>query len=253
MILRRLASHLRAQNWSAIAVELVILILGVFLGILAANWNQERLERREARILLNQLDVELGAFLSYISSVRTYYAAAGNYADRALAGWQNDRSVDDNEFVIAAYQASQVTGVGLNADVWSAIFGAEQLRDIEDLETRQRVAAVMSFDYELTDLRSVASRYREEVRKTIPNDIQAAIRQQCGDRILDRGLLLLPEKCALRLPPADAANAARALRVRSDLPAELHWHRAMVANQLAQTGILEDNARILTTRIGPDR
>lgn len=57
MIFRRLAQHLKEQNWTAIAIEFVLLVLGVFLGIQVANWNVERENRhREADFIarLNQ-------------------------------------------------------------------------------------------------------------------------------------------------------------------------------------------------------
>ena len=256
MILRRLttslgtvSTSLRTQNWVAIAIEFVLVVLGVFLGIAAANWNQERLERRETRKLLSQLDVELSDWLRYIDSVEQYYAAAGRYADRAAAGWVGDGSVTDEEFVIAAYQASQITAVGNNASTWSAIWGAGNLRDIEDLRLRQSLAAIMTFDYSSVDIGSVSSRYREEVRKVIPDNVQSAIREQCGDRIVGRGTLVLPARCDLSLAPDSAASTAAALRAKPQLLGELNWHRALVANQLAQAQILEQNARVLTEYI----
>ena len=42
MILRRFADALRQQNWTAIAIEFALLVLGVFLGIQVSNWNAER-------------------------------------------------------------------------------------------------------------------------------------------------------------------------------------------------------------------
>ena len=250
MILRRLTENLRVQNWTAISIELLIVVLGVFIGIQAANWNQQRLERRETEQLLEQVDVELTSFIVYIDSLDDYYASAGRYADRAIAGWRGDASVSDEEFVIAAYQASQINGVSNNADVWGAIFGAENLRDIEDPVIRQNLAAVMTYDYALVDIRAVATRYREEVRKTIPHDIQSAIRARCSDRFAG-GQVALPSPCDIEIPPGEAARAAAALRARPELVAELYWHRAAVANQLTQAETLKQNARELTTRIGP--
>ena len=255
MVLRRLttslgavSSSLRHQNWTAIAIEFVLVVLGVFLGVLAANWNEERLERRETQKLLQQLDVELTAFVEYMESVDEYYESAGRYADRATAGWLGDPSVDDEQFVIAAYQASQITGIGNNTTVWSTIFGAENLRDIDDLALRQSVAAVMTFDYRLVDLDAVSSRYREEVRKIIPNDIQAAIRERCGDRTVQT-ILVLPASCDLEIPPNEAAQVAAALRANPELVRELNWHRAAVSNQLAQAEALKRDARVLTQRV----
>lgn len=47
MILRRLSQSLKEQNWAAITIEFVLLILGVFLGIQVANWNEARQERAQ--------------------------------------------------------------------------------------------------------------------------------------------------------------------------------------------------------------
>ena len=49
MIPRRLARSLEEQNWTAIAVEFVLPVAGVFLGIQAANWNEARVERELVR------------------------------------------------------------------------------------------------------------------------------------------------------------------------------------------------------------
>lgn len=252
MILRRASENIRSENWAGVAIEFVLVVLGVFLGIVAANWNEQRLAKRETAELLDQLDDELVQFVEYVDSVGRYYDSAGGYADRAAAAWEGDRSIGDSDFVIAAYQASQVNGIANNADVWGAIFGAENLRDIEDPVIRTNLANVMTFDYALTDLRAVASRYREEVRKTIPNALQAAIREQCGDRQLRIGLLL-PPRCGLELPEAQAKRTAAALRARPELLAELHWHRAAVANQMFQGRIVQQFAKTLVERIGAEQ
>ncbi|MCC6788995.1 MAG: hypothetical protein IT547_14270, partial [Hyphomonadaceae bacterium] len=45
MILRRVMEHLRKQEWTAIGIDFVIVVLGVFVGIQVSNWNEGRLER----------------------------------------------------------------------------------------------------------------------------------------------------------------------------------------------------------------
>jgi hypothetical protein len=59
MILRRLAQNLREQNWTAISIEFVLLVLGVFLGIQVANWNADRLERIIERETLIRLHADI--------------------------------------------------------------------------------------------------------------------------------------------------------------------------------------------------
>lgn len=247
--LRQVSTGVRDQNWTAIAIEFVLVILGVFLGIMAANWNEERLERRENDMILRQADATISDFIVFTGMFDRYYETAGAYGDRAIEAWKGNPSVTDEEFVIAAYQASQITGAGNNANVFGAIFGAENLRDIEDEEIRRNLAAIMTYDYALIDLRAVSTRYREEVRKTIPHSIQAAIRTRCGDRQVGVGLVL-PPRCDLKLIPEEAAQTAAALRARRDLLAELYWHRAAVANQLANVDALEVNMIAFTSRVG---
>jgi hypothetical protein len=52
MIVRRLSQSFKEQNWMAIAIEFVLLVSGVFLGIQVANWNADRQDqKREAEFI----------------------------------------------------------------------------------------------------------------------------------------------------------------------------------------------------------
>lgn len=42
MLFRRISEHLRAQNWLAVAIDFLIVVIGVFIGIQVANWNEAR-------------------------------------------------------------------------------------------------------------------------------------------------------------------------------------------------------------------
>lgn len=45
MILKRIADAIRRQDWFTVAIEVVIVVLGVFLGLQVNNWNNDRMER----------------------------------------------------------------------------------------------------------------------------------------------------------------------------------------------------------------
>ena len=45
---RGLLARLRGRSWSSVAIELAIVVLGVFIGIQVSNWNQDRLADRQA-------------------------------------------------------------------------------------------------------------------------------------------------------------------------------------------------------------
>ena len=249
MILRRLTQNLRAQNWMAIAIEFLIVVIGVFIGTQVANWNQARLEKQATNRMLEQLRPELQNQLDFFDSARTYYATTRRYAAQALAGWDGEREISDNQFVIAAYQASQIYGIGINAQNWVLTFGGDQMRDIDDPMLRRNLAVILTADYEPVGFNAVATPYREHVRKIIPDAVQDQIRKRCGDQNIEREgtqfIVVLPPSCALKLDPVQATEAAAALRAHRELVGELNWHLAMIANYLSNVDGLEGGYRAL--------
>ncbi len=64
MILRRLSENIRSQNWFAVAVEFIIVVVGVFMGLQVQDWNEVRKERIEERVLLLRLYEETSGLIA---------------------------------------------------------------------------------------------------------------------------------------------------------------------------------------------
>ena len=58
MILRRITDAFRKQDWFTVGIETLIVVLGVFLGLQANNWNADRIARAQADDLLQRMIVE---------------------------------------------------------------------------------------------------------------------------------------------------------------------------------------------------
>ena len=58
MLLRRVTRHVRSQNWFAVGVDFLIVVVGVFVGLQVQDWNDARKERAEERALLGRLLTE---------------------------------------------------------------------------------------------------------------------------------------------------------------------------------------------------
>ena len=249
MIFKRAVAKLRAQDWTAIAIEFAIVVAGVFVGTQVSNWNQARLEKQATNRMLEQLRPELQNQLDFFDSARTYYAITHGYADQALAGWNGDPHVTDNQFVIAAYQASQIYGIGINAQNWALTFGGDQLREIDDPTLRRDLAVILTADYDPVGFNAMATPYRQHVRQVLPNAVQQQIRKRCGDRNITRKgtqfLVALPPTCDLQLDPGQAGRAAALLRAHPELINELNWHLAAAASYLLSIDGLEEQFRML--------
>jgi hypothetical protein len=85
MILRRLSQSLKEQNWTAIWIEFVLLVVGVFLGIQVSNWNETRAERQRERLLLVELRAELAQSIRQTEIKRLAYEQIARSGERALA------------------------------------------------------------------------------------------------------------------------------------------------------------------------
>jgi hypothetical protein len=250
MIFKRAVAKLRAQDWMAIAIELAIVVIGVFVGTQVSNWNPERIEARQTRQMLVQLLPELKVLERFSAKSRLYYATTGNYARIAFAGWRGDPQVSDSDFIIAAYQASQIYGFNNNGGSWALTFGANELRKIDDVALREPLTRLMTFDYETLNFPAVSSRYRDAVREVISDEIQQSIRAQCGDRLEPDGRTIsLVVPCPLRLDHAAAASAAADLRRHPELVRLLRQHRSVIATYLTNLDLYDIQERQLARRV----
>lgn len=85
MILRRITEHVRAQNWFAVALDFVIVVVGVFIGIQVANWNEERALQQRERLLLAELRSEAQRNADFARSVGVGMNVGAAAARRVLS------------------------------------------------------------------------------------------------------------------------------------------------------------------------
>lgn len=55
MILRRILTHFRKQEWTAIGIDFAIVVLGVFVGLQAQAWNESRQDRVQEHMYVERL------------------------------------------------------------------------------------------------------------------------------------------------------------------------------------------------------
>jgi len=59
MILRRIKAHVEKENWFAVGIDFCIVVIGVFIGIQVANWNEARVNRTTETAYLELLQRDL--------------------------------------------------------------------------------------------------------------------------------------------------------------------------------------------------
>lgn len=59
MILKRLAEAMRELKWTTVVIELMIVVLGIFIGLQVDGWNEYRKDRIEEQVILTRLGAEI--------------------------------------------------------------------------------------------------------------------------------------------------------------------------------------------------
>lgn len=120
MILRRVVQHVREQNWTAIAIDFVIVVVGVFLGIQIGNWNAQRIEAQRRGQIIDALVTNLSDAIS----VQERFVAE---IESGLSEW--DRAYERGETPPPFFY--RLEGSDMAPDTWST-FEQMQLADLFD-------------------------------------------------------------------------------------------------------------------------
>jgi hypothetical protein len=59
MILKRLATALKRQDWFQVIIEILIVVIGIYLGLQVTQWAAGREERAQERVFLNRLHTDV--------------------------------------------------------------------------------------------------------------------------------------------------------------------------------------------------
>ena len=152
MIYKRAVAKLRAQDWMAIVIELGIVVIGVFIGTWVANWNAERADKAGVERLITQLQPKVREFMGLAADDQAYYDVVRGYAKVAKAGWARDAAVSDRDFVVAAFQATELSPFNNNPFSDGSLLSVEEVRKVDDAALRERLLTLISYRSGFLDL-----------------------------------------------------------------------------------------------------
>ena len=107
MILRRLTENLKQQHWTAIAIELVIVVLGVFIGMQVSNWNEDRETNQKAAVFSERLKIDLRAEGWRYQFLLAYYRDVRDATEAAADALSGKTPLSNEAFLVNAYRATQ--------------------------------------------------------------------------------------------------------------------------------------------------
>jgi len=230
MFLRRLTENLRKQNWTAIAIEFLIVVLGVFIANQVTDWNAHEADKRRGAGYLQQLSQELQSDLQERQRLIGYYDAVQAGAVRANALLQQP-SPDARELVINAYRASEYAYGESSRATWDEIISSG---DVALIPNAARLAVDNYYKIDgAQDVRTtfMNSSYRQLARRLISYEVQSAMRAHCSDQNDAEGRIVgFVAACDLSgVSDAQIAASARALQRDPQVLADLRYQLSDLA------------------------
>ena len=182
MILRRLTQSLKTQNWTAIWIEFILLVAGVFLGIQVSNWNNARADDARAQAYVGRINANLETDLQAIERREVFWPQVIDYGKAAIRYAETGERVDGSAWktVLAFYQASQLWQWSPSDSTYQEMRSGGQLGLIRDDKLRDALSQYYletgaGVDY----LFKLQPEYRNTVRGLTPSVVADQIWAKC--------------------------------------------------------------------------
>ncbi|MEO7278064.1 MAG: hypothetical protein ABIW33_08580 [Sphingomicrobium sp.] len=249
MIVRKVREHVAHHNWFAVAIDVGIVVAGVFLGTQASNWNQSRLDRERAQQNRAMLVDDLEANQQNLTMRRHYYEWVRSEGLKALAELGRPSSALGQQFLIDAYQASQSLPWSLKRNTYDQLIAAGQFGSIGDSGLRDRISNYyVGADVTGVNLASMPA-YRERLRRAMPYAAQVQIRTQCSETISENAkgepVMGIPGPCTITIDPAATRQAVQQVHDMPGIALDLNRQLVDLDQKLVSIDVISRRAGIL--------
>ncbi|MBS0212781.1 MAG: hypothetical protein JSR26_06295 [Proteobacteria bacterium] len=246
------AGTFRHLHWITVLVDFVIVVLGVFIGMQASNWNQQRATDRQSAIFTARLKGDLRIENWTYQFLIAYNREVLANANRTVEALDGKVPLTDEALLISAYRATQYRQWNRHGTTYDELISTGTIGLIHDpilRDTALRLYNVPTLDTLVRE--GMQSRYREAFRMSLPNDVQRTLARRCGDRYIVAGDYAgihgnLDYPCTTGLSAQEIADSAKALRSNPNLVPYLRLRIADLETRLVD---LTSNNRDIVTNL----
>lgn len=142
MLLRRLAAALSQQNWFVVIIEVLVVVVGIFIGLQVDDWNTARKDRIDERAYLQQLHSDVLFAEELSSRLRTRRLERLQHimgAIEVLAGQRDSLTIKE----CSAISSSNFFNINAPAlPSLDELISTGRLEIIQDLELRRALVGL---------------------------------------------------------------------------------------------------------------
>jgi len=185
MILSRIIHHLKAQNWTAVAIEFLIVILGVVIGFQVTDWAARRADSASEATHLGYLAADLRADIAELDETMRFVRARAAALDAILVDVSGeptrlvyDLSTGRIEFPAAptleaaaddtaVYLATNIRTYDGNRFAYNTLINTGDVRLLTDPD---QARAIQTYYFEadtLKDMELIMMRFRDDMWRSM--------------------------------------------------------------------------------------
>lgn len=175
MLVRRFAEHFRRQDWAAVAIEFLIVVIGIYAAFELDRWRELEAERSANENFVRLLGLELE---EKIPDARNRIAALQELEDEqaAVIQWLNDElpaSRFTETMCYATFRSLVMNWSATRLETASFMVTGEWTHGVQDTELRRLLLALASlqestsaaFDRFVLQIVNISDRYPELIRR----------------------------------------------------------------------------------------
>lgn len=172
MILARLSKAIQQQNWFTVIIEILIVMIGIFLGLQVTQWNKESVNHAEFLQALNRLEAEVTRNLAIVDEESMIINASLNKAragmDVLISCSIEFEAVEKVNATLAVVRGTR--SVEFRATELNELTSAPMLLAQQSSVLRERLADLRYF---LELARSIAEQFEPNTPGTWPTDTES--------------------------------------------------------------------------------
>jgi len=177
MILRKLADAIKEQNWSTVILEVLIVVVGIFIGLQVDGWNEERKNQQDIEVQLFRIADDAAVLLADTDRLIADFDNRIARAQIALEVLDGKPLTEANTlaFELALGESFQLNEVEVDLPGLDILMNTGDIDQIADANVRNALLALTNewrrLDTVIRHIRSLLDIINRDIFRGISHDI----------------------------------------------------------------------------------
>lgn len=153
MILRKVAASLIRRDWGMVLIEILVVVVGIFIGLQVDDWNLARKQRADQEIYLDRLGADVDLMIHRETLVQERFESRRHQIHASLSALQTCRLIegekDSFESVLLGHQV--MPRLQLERATFDEMVAGGALARIDDPALKQSISTLFAEGEDIND------------------------------------------------------------------------------------------------------